>query len=352
MYSTKIYKIDENNIDYNLLKNISKYIKDGKLVAIPTETVYGLACDGLNYEATKEVFRVKNRPFDNPLILHISNIKQLYNLVEYIPKDAYKLAETFWPGPLTMIFKKSKLVPDTVTCGLDTVAIRMPKSKITRAFIDFCNTPLAAPSANLSTKPSPTNASDVYDDLNKKIPVIIDGGSCDIGIESTVVDMTEKIPIILRPGFFTIEDIRSIINKGKYDDSIINSEKIPKSPGQKYKHYAPNAEINVYIGNDSISKIKELSYRDMKLGKKVCVLVFFEYMDEFKNINSKSLGKQDNLIEMSKSMFRLFRECDRENIDVIYMQGIDDVGFGKSIMNRLKKSSCGRVFNIDGGKNE
>ena len=342
--NTTISKIDRNNIDKKIIENAGKIIKEGSLVAFPTETVYGLGADGLNEEACKHIFEAKGRPNDNPLILHISNISMLYNLTDDINEESKKLMERCWPGPLTIIFKKSDKVPSAVTAGLDTVAIRYPKDEIALALISAANTPIAAPSANLSGKPSPTRAIDVYQDLNGKIPLIIDGGSCDIGIESTVIDLSEQVPTILRPGFYTYEYIKDILPNVRLDDSIIDSKKIPKSPGQKYTHYAPKAKMEIYVGEKASDEILKKAIDEKKKGKKVGVLIFEDQLSKFKDFKLISLGSRKELTYMSHVLFTSLRLMDDENVDLILAEGVSEEGLGKSIMNRMKKSAS---FNVN-----
>lgn len=342
--NTTISKIDRNNIDKKIIENAGKIIKEGSLVAFPTETVYGLGSDGLNEEACKHIFEAKGRPNDNPLILHISNISMLYNLTDDINEESKKLMERCWPGPLTIIFKKSDKVPSAVTAGLDTVAIRYPKDEIALALISAANTPIAAPSANLSGKPSPTRAIDVYQDLNGKIPLIIDGGSCDIGIESTVIDLSEEVPTILRPGFYTYEYIKDILPNVRLDDSIIDSKKIPKSPGQKYTHYAPKAKMEIFVGEKASDEILKKAIDEKKKGKKVGVLIFEDQLSKFKDFKLISLGNRQELTYMSHVLFTSLRLMDDENVDLILAEGVSEEGLGKSIMNRMKKSAS---FNVN-----
>lgn len=342
--NTTISKIDRKNIDNKIIKNAGKIINKGSLVAFPTETVYGLGADGLNEEACKHIFEAKGRPNDNPLILHISNISMLYNLTDDINEESKKLMESCWPGPLTIIFKKSGKVPSAVTAGLDTVAIRYPKDEIALALISAANTPIAAPSANLSGKPSPTRAIDVYQDLNGKIPLIIDGGSCDIGIESTVIDLSEQVPTILRPGYYTYEYIKDILPNVRLDDSIIDSKKIPKSPGQKYTHYAPKAKMEIYVGEKASDEILKKAIDEKKKGKKVGVLIFEDQLSKFKDFKLISLGNRQELTYMSHVLFTSLRLMDDENVDLILAEGVSEEGLGKSIMNRMKKSAS---FNVN-----
>ena len=342
--NTTISKIYRNNIDKKIIENAGKIIKEGSLVAFPTETVYGLGADGLNETACKSIFEAKGRPSDNPLILHISNISMLYNLTDNINEESKKLMESCWPGPLTIIFKKSDKVSSTVTAGLDTVAIRYPKDEIALALISAANTPIAAPSANLSGKPSPTRAIDVYQDLKGRIPLIIDGGSCDIGIESTVIDLSEEVPTILRPGFYTYEYIKEILPNVRLDDSIVDSKKIPKSPGQKYTHYAPKAKMEIFVGEKASDEILKKAIIEKEKGKKVGVLIFEDQISKFKDFKLISLGNREELNYMSHVLFTSLRMMDDENVDLILAEGVSEEGLGKSIMNRMKKSAS---FNVN-----
>ena len=341
---TKIFSLDKDNIDQNILNIAANIISEGNLVAFPTETVYGLGADGLNEAACQKIFAAKGRPSDNPLILHISNQDMLYNLVDSINDDAKKLIKTCWPGPLTLIMKKKSVVPDAVTAGLDTVAIRMPSDKIALNFITKANTPIAAPSANTSGKPSPTRAKDVFQDLNGKIPMILDGGSCKIGIESTVVDCSEKNPVILRPGYYTYEYLKEIIPSITLDDALVNDGKIPKSPGQKYKHYSPNAKMEVYIGDNASKKIfdQAMKYKNQKY--KVGILTFDDAIADFDDFKTISFGNRDNLSYMSHVLFTALREMDSVGVDIILAEGVNDIDLGKSIMNRMKKSASNNIF--------
>lgn len=341
---TKIFSLDKDNIDKAVLEEAAHIIREGELVAFPTETVYGLGANGLNDKACQKIFKAKGRPSDNPLILHISNHDMLYNLVESINEDAQKLMQACWPGPLTLIMKKSKLIPDTVTAGLDTVAIRMPSDEIALNFIKSANTPIAAPSANTSGKPSPTRAKDVYHDLNGKIPMILDGGSCKIGIESTVVDCSEENPVILRPGYYTYEYLKEILPSIRLDDALISDGKIPKSPGQKYKHYSPDAKMEVYIGKNAPQKIlnQALEYKNQDL--KVGILTFDDTCKDFNSFKTISFGSRNNLSYMSHVLFTALREMDNVGVDIILAEGVEDKGLGKSIMNRMKKSASNNIF--------
>ena len=339
---TEILKIDRENINKDYIKKAANLIKEGNLVAFPTETVYGLGADGLNNEACKKIYKAKGRPSDNPLILHISEITMLDNLVEEISDKHRKLFE-LWPGPMTLIFKKSKLIPDVVTAGGDTVAIRFPSDNIARVLISEAKRPIAAPSANISGRPSPTKASDVYQDMQGVIPAIIDGGESNIGIESTVIDLSTDEPTILRPGFYTYEFLKEILDDMRLDDSLVDSTKIPKSPGQKYKHYAPKANLRVFIGKDVPDYLLTLAKKYESEGKKIGILAFEEDKDKFSPYPYISLGNRSDLSTMSHVLFSSLRQMDRLGVDIILAEGVRENNLGKSIMNRMKKAAANDV---------
>lgn len=339
---TEILKIDRKNINKAYIKKSGDLIKEGALVAFPTETVYGLGADGLNNEACKKIFKAKGRPADNPLILHISHISMLDNLVEEISESHRKLFD-LWPGPMTLIFKKSKLIPEAVTAGGDTVAIRFPSDEIARALISQANTPIAAPSANISGRPSPTKADDVYQDMDGIIPLIIDGGESNIGIESTVIDLSGEKPTILRPGYYTYEFLKEILPDMRLDDSLVDSTKIPKSPGQKYKHYAPKAKLRVFIGEYVPDYLLNLAEEYKSQGKKVGILAFEEDKDKFVSYPYISLGSRIDLSTMSHVLFSSLRQMDRLEVDIILAEGVRENHLGKSIMNRMKKAAANDV---------
>lgn len=341
---TRILKIEKNNIEN--LKEASHLIRKGELVAFPTETVYGLGADGLNKKAVEKIFIAKGRPQDNPLILHISHLDMLKPLVMDIPKEANLLMEKFWPGPLTIIFKKSSFVPDIISGGLETVAIRMPKNEIALELIHLSNTPIAAPSANISGRPSPTDAKTCYEDLCGKIELIIDGGDTIVGLESTVIDMTGDVPTILRPGAITLEMISKLLPNAEVDKSIITEGEIPKSPGQKYKHYAPKADAFLLIGNKD-EKLKKLDkFISENEGKKIGIMATTELLEKinYENIAVKNLGSISNLENFGSLIFRDLRDLDKLNVDVIICEGVEETGLGMAIMNRLKKSTSNRYI--------
>ncbi|MBL7574466.1 L-threonylcarbamoyladenylate synthase [Peptoniphilus asaccharolyticus DSM 20463] len=342
---TKIIKVKEN-ITKDQLEEIKSVFDSGGLVVFPTETVYGLGADGLNPEALKKVYQAKNRPGDNPLILHIAEISQLDGIVENISEDAKNMMEMFWPGPLTLIMNRTENVPDEATAGLETVAVRMPSHEVARAILSYCKKPIAAPSANISGKPSTTSFQRVFEDLNGKVEVIVDGGKATVGIESTVVDTTVNPPLILRPGKVTKEDLQVVVPNIGIDESIISKDEsiVPKSPGQKYKHYAPKAEAYCFVGNlDNV--VKEINKRiTEQKNKKIAVLATDETVEGYEGAHFlASLGSRENLEEIASNLFEDLRKCDDEKVDIIYVEGFELRGLGVSIMNRLLKACSGRV---------
>lgn len=342
---TKIYDFN-NKIEYSELQEVADIIKNGGLVAIPTETVYGLGADGLNSDALKKIFIAKKRPIDNPLILHISDISQVYKLAKDVKESDIEILRKIWPGPLTVILNKNDKIPNEVTAGLDTVAIRMPDNKITRKFIEICGTPLAAPSANLSTKPSPTTAAAVFEDMKGRIDAIIDGGPCTIGIESTVLDLTEEFPKILRPGYFTKEMLEKYWDIVYIDLGLNDKNITPKSPGQKYKHYAPNAEVLVLIGDDESFREEVNSILLTNKDKKIGLMVFDNDKKLYNNRDIIYMGNKEDLSYMGKILFDSLRKMDDNGVEMIVVRGVEEEGYGLSIMNRLKKAASQNVRRI------
>lgn len=338
---TKIIKINPINPEKPKIKIAANIIKSGGVVAFPTETVYGLGANALNPEAIKKIFEAKGRPLDNPLIVHINDKKDVYRLAKQIPKSAEKLMDKFWPGPLTLILNKSKIVPEIVTAGLDSVAIRLPSNKIALELIKESNAPIVAPSANLSGKPSPTLAKYVIQDLLGKINVIIDGGETEIGLESTVLDLTTNPPTLLRPGKVSLEELRIVLKK--VEVYLITKRKkvkkiIAKSPGMKYQHYSPDARIILVEGKPKQvkSRIQELVNK-YKKERKVVGVMTMNKDDNYKTDTTKFLGSDFSII--AKNLFKTFRDFDKEKVDLIIAEGVDDKGLGLAIMNRLRKAS-------------
>ena len=319
------------------LAEAKRLIADGSVVAIPTETVYGLAADAFDEAAVKRIFEAKGRPADNPLIVHISDISQLPPLVTDIPEKVKIMSEKYWPGPLTMIMKKSSLVPDVTSGGLDTVAVRMPKSEYARAIIDACGVPLAAPSANLSGSPSPTDAQCVFNDMNGRIPLIIDGGECEIGVESTVISFVGETPALLRTGGITVEMIESTVGKISISDAVLNQLKdgeTAASPGMKYKHYAPKAQITIVKGSFEkfYNYVKNLD----------CFVLCFEGEEgHFKN--AVTYGKADDSKSEAHRLFSALRELDEKGAKTVYARCPEISGLGLAVYNRLIRSAG---FNI------
>jgi L-threonylcarbamoyladenylate synthase len=322
---TKTIKIDRYIPEKNKIDNAASIIKNGGLVAFPTETIYGLGANALDEKAVEKIFIAKGRPQDNPLIVHISKKQDLVKYVKEIPDKAKKLINKFWPGPLTIIFKKKLVIPDRVTCGLKTIAVRMPLNKIALELIKKSGVPIAAPSANSSGKPSPTKAKHVFDDLNGKIDLIIDGGQTDIGLESTVISLVNpEKPILLRPGKISAEEIERfiggiIIHKGVYN-KIMASKKV-ESPGLKYQHYSPKAKVILVIGKSSELKINQLKKQYEIEGKKADIII-----ESSKN-------------KFAKEIFSKFRDCEKDGVDIILVKGVDEKGIGMAIMNRLRRAA-------------
>jgi L-threonylcarbamoyladenylate synthase len=347
---TLFLKVNTKKPDVEKIQIAAEIIRKGGLVAFPTETVYGLGADALNPEAVLALFEAKKRPLDNPPIVHIADSKELYRLVLEVPPKAKVLMENFWPGPLTLIFKRSCLVPEVTVAGLDTVAIRMPKNKVALELIRQSCCPIAAPSANLAGKPSPTTAQHVYLDLNERIDAIIDGGPTNIGVESTVVDLSVDPPMILRPGGTPYEPLKKVLNDLKLHPFVEAEQELSlkeiRSPGMKHKHYAPKAEVILVEGKVPAVKvkIKALTKYYMGDGKKVGILATDETQNSYQADVVKSLGSRFNLATVAQNLFRLLREVDAENVDVIIAEGVSSEGLGLAVINRLRKASAYHII--------
>ncbi len=338
--------LDEENLNKALLKEPAEHLKAGNLVAFPTETVYGLGADGLNPEAVKKIFIAKSRPADNPLILHVNDLDMVKELVQIIPESGYKLMEKYWPGPMTLIMEKSLIVPDIITAGLDTVAIRMPNNKIALELINQVGRPLAAPSSNKSGSPSPTRAEHVIKDLSQDIDMVIDGGSTDIGLESTVIDLTGDIPMILRPGSITLEELRKVLPNIEEDKSLVDKNVVPKSPGQKYRHYAPKADMFIYKGSLDfmVGNINKDLRKYKNEGKKVAIVGSEESLGFYNHSLVFNLGTRKNLNNIGRNLFDILRKLDELDVDIILSETVESKGLGKAIMNRLEKASGGNII--------
>ncbi len=334
----------KKGLDRRKIKIAAKFIRKGKLVAFPTETVYGLGADALNEKAVKRIFEAKGRPADNPLIVHIANFDQIYELAKEVPREAQILAEQFWPGPLTMVLPKKEIVPKITTGGLDTVAIRMPAHEIALSLIRISKRPIAAPSANISGKPSPTLAEHVVDDFYGRIECIIDGGEVKIGVESTVLDLTTTPPTLLRPGGLPLEKIEKVIGKVKIHPAVKGKAvDIAKAPGMKYKHYAPNAQVIIIEGSREKvrEKIKELLKEYKRRGVKVGVMATGDFYEADVYVN---LGNSEE--EIARNLFRALRELDKADVEIILAEGIEEKGLGLAVMNRLRKAAGYKIVKV------
>ncbi len=352
--NTKIIHIqDENNItadEDKLLREAAEIIRKGGLVAFPTETVYGLGGDGLNPESSQKIYAAKGRPSDNPLIIHICKFEDIVKIVKEVPDTAKLLADRFWPGPLTMIMNKSDAVPYETTGGLDTVAIRFPSHKTAQKLIEYSGGYIAAPSANISGRPSPTVFKYVDEDMNGRIDAIIDGGEVGIGLESTIIDLTVEPPQILRPGFITREKFEEILKEVSEDVTMLRSDsgQAPKAPGMKYRHYAPKGDLTIVSGNrDAVVKyINEKTRQDQSAGEKVGLILTTEIVSECEADSVKCIGSRNDEEMIAKHLYTVLREFDDENVTRIYSVSFASSGFGQAIMNRLLKAAGHKVVNV------
>lgn len=374
------------------ISEAAEILKGGGLVAFPTETVYGLGGNGLDKEAAKKIYAAKGRPSDNPLILHVSSIEEVYPLVKALPEKAKKLMEAFWPGPLTLVLPKSDIVPKESTGGLETVALRSPENALTLSLIRACGFPIAGPSANLSGRPSPTEASHVFEDLGGRIEGILEDGAVGIGVESTIVDLSEDCPTLLRPGAITIEDLEEVLGeKVAIDPTLLGKSMAegftPKAPGMKYRHYAPKAEMILFkkkeeeendlrAGQEEIAKSilsygeRELSDYPEKEVKKSVAEAILSYGEKELSVSPEKrvwilcgedtaslyegdgrftvqiLGRREEPLSMTHNLFRLLRQADEEGAELILGECYSEEGVGFALMNRLKKAAGQRIFYV------
>jgi L-threonylcarbamoyladenylate synthase len=345
MKQTVVLKVDSQQPDIKKVQIAADIIRKGGLVAFPTETVYGLGADALNPKAVSALFKAKKRPTDNPPIIHVENINDVYRIAEKIPPKAETLMKEFWPGPLTLVFKRSKTVPDVTVAGLDTIAVRMPQHAVALTLIRESHCPIAAPSANLAGKPSPTSAQHVFDDLNGRIDAILDAGPTHIGVESTVLDLSVEPVLVLRPGGTPLEALKRVLGDVKLHPLVVADKDLPiettRSPGMKHKHYAPKAQVIVVEGAvwAVMGAIKSLITAYWLQDKRVGVLATGETAWAYEADVVKSLGSRRNVDAMAVNLFRLLREFDEENVDVILAEGVPTEGLGLAVMNRLRKAS-------------
>ncbi|GBG58169.1 threonylcarbamoyl-AMP synthase [Sporomusaceae bacterium FL31] len=346
---TEYYHVDKDKPDASVLDHAAVILRRGGLVAFPTETVYGLGANGLDEQAVAGIYRAKGRPSDNPLILHIAGQDELAKLVQAVPTNARALMERFWPGPLTIIFKRSPIIPNAVTGGLDTVAIRMPDSLVARELIRLAGVPVAAPSANTSGRPSPTTAQAVLADLDDRIELIIDAGSSNIGLESTVIDCTTTVPTLLRPGGITLEMLIDVLGDIEIDPTLGGEQAIPKSPGMKYTHYAPNAPMIVLEGEVAplIARLAAEIQHSLSAGKTVGAVVSGETAEQLQSeVIVASYGKRTSPADIAANLYEALRYFDAHPVDVIYAEGISENGLGLAVMNRLRKASGYHILKV------
>ncbi len=359
---TYFWKLQNNEQDAEVMAKAAKFIQAGEVVAFPTETVYGLGANGLDGEAVAKIFAAKGRPNDNPLILHVADVKDIEPLTTGLNENAKALMQAFWPGPLTLVVNKSEIVPDAVSAGLPTVAVRYPSNKFARELIKACGCPVAAPSANISGRPSPTNAKDVWEDMQGKVAAVLDGGNCGIGLESTVVDTTEPVPVILRPGGITYEMLMEVLGEVDIDPALQGDAGYkPKAPGMKYRHYAPQSAMYLLEG-EVTDKLAQFIANALEEGKRVGVLcssataetlradekVLARTDRAFENLLLAPWGK--SLEELAANLFYLLRDFDRTMPDVIIAEGVSESGIGLAVMNRLRKAAGYQIVSLINGE--
>ncbi|MCD8054514.1 MAG: threonylcarbamoyl-AMP synthase [Lachnospiraceae bacterium] len=330
----------------------AEILRKGGLVAFPTETVYGLGGDGLNPASARKIYAAKGRPSDNPLILHIASRRELTPLVQTVPEAAERLMEAFWPGPMTLIFTKSDAVPPEATGGLPTVAVRMPSHPVARMLIQEAGVPVAAPSANRSGRPSPTTAAHVAEDLTGQIEMILDGGPVEIGLESTILDVTGEIPLVLRPGAISREQVEALLGDCRMDPAILGKPDPnlrPRAPGMKYRHYAPKAELTIVEGSRDAAarEISRLAAEAAARGKKVGILCAEESAGLYPAQWVKSLGTRQQEETIAHNLYRCLREFDEESVEIVYSEAFGEGPLGDAIMNRLTKAAGYRILRAE-----
>lgn len=349
---TKIVKMDSEAQNTEELEYAVNILKAGGLVAFPTETVYGLGANAMNPEASTKIYKAKGRPSDNPLIVHIAQVEDMEVLAKEIPQEAYQLARTFWPGPLTLILKKQDCVPKETTGGLDTVAIRLPANHIARELISKAGIFIAAPSANKSGKPSPTKAEHVIQDLDGEIDMIIDGGKATLGLESTIVDLSSGAPMILRPGCITKRMLENVIGVIDYDPAImgknVDPNMIPKAPGMKYRHYAPEGSLTIYEGEmaEVVKAINLIAKEKTQSGSRVGIIATDETKEYYHYGTVKSIGSRKEEATIAAGLYAVLREFDELHSEYIFSESFADNSLGQAIMNRLLKAAGYHIVKV------
>lgn len=352
--NTQLLKLNQEQIDTEVLAQAEAILRAGGLVAFPTETVYGLGGDAFQEEASKKIYAAKGRPSDNPLIVHIGQMEDVDVIAGNISEQARQAMKTFWPGPLTVVLEKKEIVPDSTTGGLKSVAVRMPDNPITLALLRKTGIFMAGPSANSSGKPSPTTAKHVQDDLDGKIDMILDGGAAGLGIESTIVDFTGEVPVILRPGFITAERLSQVmgievdIDPSITEEGMMDDQLKPKAPGMKYKHYAPKADMILVEGFDMervLEKVQQLVEEAQDKGLKVGVMTTIEHEHRYNKADVvKSVGSRQEDATVAAGLYRVLREFDESDVDVIYSEAFQQGELSQAIMNRLLKAAGHQVL--------
>lgn len=340
---TRVAIIKDVNKDIQKIQEAAKIINNGGTVVFPTETVYGLGANALDEEAVKKIFVAKGRPQDNPLIVHVAD-KDITPLVKEVPEVARKLIDKFWPGPLTIILKKKDIIPNITSANLESIGIRMPDNDIALKLIELSEKPIAAPSANISGRPSPTDLERCVEDLNGRVDYILGGERSNVGVESTIVDCTTNPPVVLRPGGITLEMLKEIDSRIEIDKAIMGKPKEdlkPKAPGMKYRHYAPKAKLKIIKGNKekTIEKIQEIVENYIDIKKEVVILTTDELKNKFNKGKVISLGNEQDLEEIARNLFEALRTCDDLGADLILCQSFEEKGVGVAIMNRLNKAA-------------
>ena len=347
---TQVRKLNYDQIDAEVMKEAGDIIRAGGLVAFPTETVYGLGGDALNPESSKKIYAAKGRPSDNPLIVHIEERADLYKIAARVPEKAEKMMDAFWPGPLTLIFQKTDLVPSETTGGLDTVAVRMPNHPVALKMIEAGGGYIAAPSANTSGRPSPTTAQHVADDLDGKIEMILDGGSVGIGVESTIVDLSTGVPTILRPGYINKAMLEEVIGKVEVDPTLLSADcrQRPKAPGMRYKHYAPKADMVIVEGEEEkvISYINDRICEELKKGNCPGVIASDETVHRYCGGTVKSMGSRQDELSISRHLYAVLREFDEQQVSCIFSEAFETPNLGQAIMNRMVKAAGHQIIQV------